>query len=151
MQSISRCRVTQLAQWHIAMVGGRVGGTSAATSPSYFHSCKIPFQHFPFPKIISLSSGQSNHAARCCKECKETFTQKVDGMISLSRQINFSCPSHCSPPPFKKHSGRWNNHAGNTEQNLCKSATPDLDEGREPGRNTGQQSQSRERWQEVLF
>ena len=81
LQSISRCRVAQLAHckvflggewhnWHIAMLGGRVGGTSAATSPpSYFHSCKIPFQHFPFPKIISLSSGQSSHAARCCKEC----------------------------------------------------------------------------------
>ena len=77
LQSISKCRVAQLAhckvflgvEWHnIAMLGGRVGGTSAATSPSYFHSCKIPFQHFPFPKIISLSSGQSSHAARCCKE-----------------------------------------------------------------------------------
>ena len=33
------------------------GGTSAATSsPSYFHSCQILFQHFPFPKIIFLSS-----------------------------------------------------------------------------------------------
>ena len=79
------------------------------------------------------------------------FTQKVNGQFEPINKLFLSQSFVHSLLLAKKHSGRWNNNAGNTRQNLCKGATPDLDEGREPGRNTGQQSQSRERWQEVLF